>query len=229
MYEVTRPVFNPADALMRFRACRSTSDHWSKPSALSSGPGFYWLLTFEDNPELRDLATRCADQLSDLPYDVVTPRGLHLTIERIGMTSAISLEAVHAIADIVESTPPVGTFEVHAGWLCGTPGALGFLVYPRAPIDSIVEGVRAAAKLVSPATVFEESSSHPHITIGYANARRDIEDLFHVVENLHRLPPVKVAINSIDLVELSRHRGHYSWTLLRRITLPPGNSAKPTA
>ncbi|MEU8656110.1 2'-5' RNA ligase family protein [Actinoplanes philippinensis] len=225
MHELT----HAADALMRFRACRSTSDHWSKPSALSSGFGFYWFLTFEDNPELHDLATRCAEQLSDLPYDVVTQRGLHLTIDRIGMTSEISLDAVHDIADIVEAMPPVGAFEVHAGWLSGTSGALGLLVNPRNPIDSIVEGVRAAAKLIFPAAISEESTSYPHITIAYANARRDVEDLYHVVESLHRLPPVKVTVNSIDLVKLSRRRGHYSWTSLRRITLPPGNSVEPSA
>jgi 2'-5' RNA ligase len=229
MHELTRPAFNAADALMRFRACRSTSDHWSKPSALSSDFGFYWFLTFEDKPELHDLATKCAGRLADLPYDVVAQRGLHLTIDRIGMASEISLDAVHDIADIVESTPPVGAFEVHAGWLSGTPGALGLLVDPRDTIDAIAEGVRAAAKLISPATAPEESSSHPHITIAYANARRDIGSLFHVVESLHSLPPVKIAVNSIDLVQLSRRRGHYAWTLLRRITLPPCNSAEPSA
>ncbi|MFI1996884.1 2'-5' RNA ligase family protein [Actinoplanes sp. NPDC020271] len=226
MRDSPRPPFDPTDALMRFRSCGSTSDHWSKPSALSSSFGYYWLLTFESNSELCDLATQCGDQLVGLPYDVVARRGLHLTVDRIAMASGISLDTVYGIADIVESKPPVGAFDVQAGWLAGTSGALGLLVDPREPIDAIVTGVRAAAKQLLPGTIFRQASGQPHITIAYANARRDIEDVFDVVEHLHRLPPVKVAVTSIDLVRLSRLRGRYSWSVLRQIRLPSGNTAE---
>jgi 2'-5' RNA ligase len=211
--------FDPATALNSFLASDSTHDHWSRASRLSSESGYYWMLTFEGSEQLSELAATCGKKLTGLPYDLVPEDGLHLTIGRIAMESEIGIGEIHRIAGRLESSISVEVFDVLVGWLTGTAGALGFLVNPYERILQVSKAIREVMPAGHPEPLMHEKMTPPHITIGYANACADATSIKKVVQNLHTISPVQVQVQSVALVRLSRRRGKYSWTTIRRVGL----------
>src|SRR5580658_3168253 len=131
-----------------FRSIRSLRDHWSRPAG---PPAYYWYLTFENTPELRALASEYQDSAAYPYYDRTPLRDLHLTLGRIASVHDVTPDQISAIESAaLEACKDTPCFDVSAGGLGGTPGAIGLNICPVQPVRELRDILHAATLPVCP-------------------------------------------------------------------------------
>jgi hypothetical protein len=83
----------------------SLVDHWGwRPDWQSERPCLMWYLTFEDQPELADLALRSHERLRRLgAVDLIPVPWLHLTLDEVGFVDAVGPEDVDRVVESVRA------------------------------------------------------------------------------------------------------------------------------
>jgi len=210
-----------SDELDRFRSIRHLTNHWEKGRRRRNGRVFYWFLTFDGAQALRDLVTRCQQEMTLPYYDHVSDDGLHLTLDRIAFEDQIGVERLRVVEEAGRTCAKnVTPFNISIGALGGTPGAVGFNVFPRRPVLLLREALRAATLSAYPhAPIKGGIEFTPHVTIAYCNASEPSSRAITTVERLHSLPAVDVAIRDVSLVLLDTGEQEYIWTSVARIPL----------
>lgn len=215
-YPETRHLAGQEEA-ERFERLRFLANHWSRPAGRRA---YYWYLTFENSGELQALARKGQEAVSFPYYDLVPPRKLHLTLDRIafeGDVDASQLSAIDSAAS--RSCLDVAPINVTIGFLGGTRGALGFTAFPREPVENLRDTFRAATLSVCPDAPVRLAEFHPHVAIAYANADGvPADEAIAAVENMNAtVAPVDVTIAEGALVLLERRERSYAWRALSRI------------
>jgi hypothetical protein len=216
--KVGHPSAGNLEELERFRNIRWLRDHWSRPIG---PPAYYWYLTFENSPELHDLARRCQKAITFPYYDLTPLCDLHLTLDRIAYDDDIALDQLAAIeAAAIRACQEIAPFDVTIGSLGGTPGAIGFTAFPGQPIRGLRDTLRAATLSVYPAAPIRQSTFHPHVAIAYANSD-DVpaDEVISVVEKLNSAASVNITIKEGILALLERRPRAYAWRVVSRIPL----------
>ncbi|MEV4204297.1 2'-5' RNA ligase family protein [Nocardia salmonicida] len=197
------------------------SPRWS-PIQPEDGPlGYYWFLTFEDAPELHALTSAC-QQAIDTDYFALTPvDGLHLTLDRIAFDGAASPEQIGAIAETArvacQYIPP---FTVTAAPGAKLRGAIGFGVSPTAEIRTLRGALRSATLSVLPDAPVRDSSSTPHVTIGYPMYEGlEAEAAAATARICEANGGVGVRVAEAVMVGLERRKYLYNWTVAARVSL----------
>jgi 2'-5' RNA ligase len=204
--------------LERFRSIQLLHNHWARPI----GPrAYYWYLTFEESPELHDLARRCQEALAFPYYDSIPLCDLHLTLDRIAYADDITparLEAIKAAA--IHACQKIRPFNITVGSLGGTPGAIGFTAFPGKPVEDLRDTFRAATLSIYPGAPIRRSGFHPHVTIAYVNSD-DVPatEAIAAVEKLNSAASVNITIREGMLALLERRRRAYAWRAVARIPL----------
>ncbi|MFY1652151.1 2'-5' RNA ligase family protein [Solwaraspora sp. WMMB762] len=164
-------------------------------------------------PALADLATRCQEQLRDLPnIDLVPTTSLHITMQRLAFTDEVSPDVAAAVVnDVRRRCADLPAIPVEIGPLAGSPGAVRFSVGPPEPVSRLRDLIRESIAKVRGPTALPERASRfvPHVSIAYHNTPADARPLVQRVASLRRLSPVATVIRSIDLVELYRSGHRY--------------------
>ena len=206
------------EELERFRNIRWLTNHWARPV----GPrAYYWYLTFERFPDLHSLAEQCQRAISFPHYDLTPSSGLHLTLDRIAFEDDVTgndLSAVEAAAGrVCHAMEP---FEVTIGALGGTSGAIGFTAYPERPIRHLRDTLRGATLSAHPSAPIKQSAFHPHVAIAYCNSD-DVPatETVAAVEGVRVTASVRVTIQDVSLVLLTRRPRAYEWSTMLRIPL----------
>jgi len=211
------PESSGLDALERFRNIQWLRNHWSRPA----GPrAYYWYLTFEEPSGLHSLAAECQEALAFPYYDLLPPRHLHLTLDRIAFDGDITPRQLHAIeVAAIRTCRDMPPFDIAIGFLAGTPGALGYTAVPARPILALRDTLQTAVLSVYPGAPVKRSAFHPHVTIGYANTDGvPAAEVLAVVEKLHTAC-INVTIKEAVLVLLERRQRSYAWQAVSRIPL----------
>jgi 2'-5' RNA ligase len=202
----------------RFRNIRQLRNHWSRPIAPRS---YYWYLTFENHPELHSLATQCQKVMAFPYYDLTPLAGLHLTLDRISFYDEISSDQLRAIElAAMRSCRGIQPFAVGIGPLGGTPGAIGFSIFPSQPIQNLRDTFRQATLSVCPDAPVKCSTFHPHIAIAYANSDGVLAaEAVASAEKLNDRSFLEITIDAGTLVLLERHQRSYDWRTVSRVRL----------
>ncbi|MEO3749571.1 2'-5' RNA ligase family protein [Streptomyces sp. B6B3] len=204
-----------------FDALDEVRDHWSRPHWPDGARAYYWMLTFQNEPQLSALALRCQKELAGLGMDSVSSdEGLHLTVTRVGRPEEISTRALHALAETATSRLP-GRFTLRVTPLAGSRGAVRFSVSPWEPLIRLHGVLTRIGRASSRAFTKPTASFRPHLSIGYHNRPRPAAAVIEAVAPLRALAPVDVDITSMQLVELRRTGREYRWDALRELALPP--------
>ncbi|MEU8007214.1 2'-5' RNA ligase family protein [Catellatospora sp. NPDC049111] len=209
-----------------FFSTKRLTNHWARPARL---PSYYWFLTFENQPELRQLARHCQSVLSFPFYDLTASDALHMTVERIAFEGEITNAQLAAVtssaAEVCQSIAPI---ELTVGRLGGTPGAVGFSAYPPQPASDLRNALRAVTVTAFPAARLRPASFDPHVTIAYCNT--DDIPAARAVEAVKSLQghATSLRITEVSLVLLQRLPRAYAWQTITRLPLLGTDPSRPT-
>jgi 2'-5' RNA ligase len=211
-----------------FTALNRLGNHWDRPGWSSGRRSYHWMLTFENAPELQDLASRCQEQLRLPVLDLVPLDGLHLTLQRVAFTDQISTTDLdRVIESVANQAAGLKSFPLTVGPVTGSSGAVRFSVGPWEPVVRLRESLLAAiARVLGPMpAVGKPAPFRPHVGIAYCNSPTDAEPIVSAVAPLRQLPPAHVAVDAAVLVELRREGRAYRWDSVAR--LPFGGPELP--
>ncbi|MEX5710656.1 2'-5' RNA ligase family protein [Parafrankia sp. FMc6] len=219
----TSPTTNPVmDDWHRFTSLDRLDNHWDRPGWTPGRRSYHWMLTFENATELHTLADRCQQRLRLPVLDPVPPDGLHLTLRRLAFTDQIGRADVdRAVEQTCVRLAGVEPFSLAVGPLAGSSGAVRFSVLPWAPVVAVRDGlIEAITAVLGPAAVVVKPNGfRPHVGIAYCNSRTDAHPIISAVRELRELPPVRVTVGAVALVELRREERAYRWDTSARVRL----------
>lgn len=189
-------------------------DHWLwRPEWAIERPCLMWYLTFENQPELHELATRAQSCLLGVEtVDLVPPQWLHLTLDDVGFVDEIP----PAHVDDVLASARVGM----AGWevpsiTLGPVDTMADALVLRAAPEHELGLLRARLRSSTAAALGAEASSGtgnfwPHVTLAYIN---DACDRRTVMEPLAAVSSVEVVVarSQLTLAAVTRRDRHYQW------------------
>lgn len=189
-------------------------DHWQwRPEWAIERPCLMWYLTFENQPELHELATRAQSCLQGVEtVDLVPPQWLHLTLDDVGFVDEMPLARFD---DVLESAR-VGMegWEVPSMTLGPVDTMADALVLRAAPEDEL--GLLRARLRSSTVTALGAKASSgpatfwPHVTLAYINHacdRRTVMEPLAAVSS----DEVVVARPQLALAAVTRRDRHYQW------------------
>ncbi|WP_081769247.1 2'-5' RNA ligase family protein [Nocardia nova] len=199
---------------------RYLRSHWTRPL----GPlGYYWFLTFEGNPEIRELAKGCQALIDFSYFDQVPLDSLHLTLGRIANVEKLSPAQLDSITSsaryLCRSTT---SFGIEIPSMSSVPSAVALDVRPVDTVHDLRDTLRTAVSTACPHVSLRSPKPHPpHITICYANSDGiSAADAMSAVENAnHTIQSARVEVTEAKLVLLERRQRSYSWQVISRIPL----------
>ncbi|MDX6739563.1 2'-5' RNA ligase family protein [Actinocorallia sp. A-T 12471] len=190
-------------------------DHWDRARWHPAYRAYYWMLTFPDIPDLLKLARRCQDALAPLGMDDVPEDGLHITMTKIGDTDRVT---PNQLADLAATTLQA-RFTLTAHPLTASRGAARFTVTPWHHLTDLHHTLTTANTRAGVPGGRPTPSFRPHLGVTYNNRARPAKDLLPYLLPLRDLSPVRIAVRSVELVELRREGAAYRWTVLHSLPL----------
>jgi 2'-5' RNA ligase len=204
-----------------FAALDRMKNHWDRPGWRPGRRAYYWYLSFRDQHDVQALAEQCQSAI-DAPYfDLVAPRDLHMTIERIAYADEIDIsDRLQVAEDVKAALHGFNELRFQIGPLAGSSGALSFSASPRTCLLEMRSRVLTAMHRTGLATASSGTDSfRPHVGISYCNRPVEAHPIIERVRALRALPPVDVCISELTLVTLTRHDRAYSWEVADRVPL----------
>lgn len=216
---VSDPPLSPQDEdWLRFCAVETMVSHWDRPGWWPGREAYYWYLTF-DSRELRNVVAECQEHLRMPCLDPVSLNGLHLTLPKVGWTDEVAVTEAHQVAARArERLAGFGAFELTAGPLAGSAGAVRLSVAPWAPVLRLASTLHPSGPEET-GTNSPISTFRPHIGVAYCNETIASERLQKAVAELRALTPVTLEVDSVHLVVLRRTGRRYDWQTLQSIAL----------
>ena len=204
---------------MRSTALGSTaselSDHWRwRADWAVDRPYLMWYLTFEDQPELAQWASRAQDRLRQVrTLNLVPPQWLHLTLGDVGFVNEVSPDQVDGVTTAARTAL--------AGWT-GMSITLGPVT---TMVDAVVLGTshqgkleqlrhrlqEATASVVGPQAPVGLREFWPHVTLAYVNDSCDRGTVFEPLRSMAS-DLITVTVSNVTLAAVTRINRHYQWT-----------------
>jgi 2'-5' RNA ligase len=191
-------------------------DHWWWRPGWHVGTRFYaWHITFDDAPDLHQLADFWQDRLRAFDYlDLIPHRWLHLTMQGIGMVEDVPDETRDRIVAAVrqrlaELSPVHVTFHrpvVRAEAIAMPPN-------PSSAVDAIRRAVRAGmAEIIGTNALPERADGfQPHVSLAYVNRRQSASAVVEAIENADEPAEAASPITHASLIEMHRDNRMYEW------------------
>jgi 2'-5' RNA ligase len=196
-------------------------DHWGwRPDWHVERPCLMWYLTFEDQPELADLALRSHERLRPLAaVDLIPVPWLHLTLDEVGFVDAVGPDDVDRVVESVRA--------VIADWRSGPihlgPGttmedAIVLAATSAADLDELCGRLRTATTAVLARDPgYEPLPFWGHVSLAYTNQPCDAASVLAPLATLAE-ETLTVSVPRLTLAAVTRRDRHYQWTV--RAALP---------
>lgn len=196
-------------------------NHWDRPGWSEGRRSYHWMLSFHDDPAVRDLAGRCQAELFRSDFDPVPLDALHLTIGRVAFTDETAPDTVDRLVEIANrERKKLAPFALDVGPLAGSRGALRFTVAPWLPLLELHRTLAEATQDVfGDADGMQTANFRPHVSIAYCNQTVPVPDLLPLVTRLRALGPVSTSVAAALLVELRREERTYRYHEMARLDL----------
>ena len=197
------------------------ADHWWWRPGWRPGRRMYtWHFTFDDAPQVRDLAARYQTRLAALPgLDLIPARWLHLTTQGVGFTDEVSDSDVATIINAARRRlATLSAAPVTLGPARITPEAILLDVTPIAGLTAIRAGLRAAIGDVWPAGRIPETEDWtPHVSVAYSNTTAPAEPYAAALADHREF--TESLIGSVQLIVIGRDQHMYEWTTRAEIRM----------
>ncbi|MFI6687989.1 2'-5' RNA ligase family protein [Streptomyces sp. NPDC050485] len=201
-----------------FSRIREMTNHWDRPGWAPATRAYYWMLTVPETVPLVDLAVKCQHHLGPLRFDSIPADGLHLTLGRIGLASAVDRHQLRALAGAAADRLPAA-FTLQAIPMTASRGAIRFSLAPWDPVVSLHATLAQASTDNGLALNSATASLRPHIGIAYCPIATDAQLVRETIAPLRSLEPVDLAVDQVHLVELRRENRAYRWDVIHSLPL----------
>jgi 2'-5' RNA ligase len=200
------------------------ADHWWWRPGWRPGRRMYTFhITFDDQPVVHRLASRCQEALRGLGgVDLVPPRWLHLTVQGVGFTDEVSAGDADAIMQAARNrlaglpAPSVGL-----GPVTITPEAILLPAEPGEALTAVRAALRAAILDVwAPSRLTEAETWTPHVTVAYSKSDGPAAPYHAALEDISGT--VHAQITAIQLIILGRDDHIYEWSVYAAAAIGAG-------
>jgi 2'-5' RNA ligase len=200
------------------------TEHWYWRPGWRADRQFYtWHLTFEGQPELHRLVTQLQRRLAIPGLDLVPLDGLHLTMQGLGFTDAVSDVDLKAIvAAVRERCAELPPLELSLGPVDPDAEGIGLLIQPWDRVEQLRSTIREAIGSVWPAVPEPADGFRPHVTIAYSASDTPTQPIRDRLADLRHQPPVQVTVTEVPLIALRRENRTYRWTTVAMVSLTAG-------
>ncbi|MFD4480412.1 2'-5' RNA ligase family protein [Streptomyces sp. NPDC058471] len=197
------------------------SDHWQRPGWSADTRAFYWLLPVTD-PLFLGQARHCQETIGRQDgldaFDFIRPDGFHLTLGRIARRGEVTDQQLDQLAATTQLGVP-DAFALDALPLTGSRGALRYSVAPWTPVIALHRHLADAPLHCGLPSIKGASRFRPHIGIGYCHRTLPARSVRPAIQSLRELPPVRLLVDHVELVEMRREGAAYCWEVIHRIRL----------
>lgn len=197
-------------------------DHWWWRPGWQVGRSFYTFhITFQDAPEVAELAAHYREAL-DLPtLDLVPDEGLHLTMQGVGFTDETPAAEVDAIAEAARARlGALDPFDITLGPADADPEAVMLQVSPWAPVEQVRAAVRAAIGDVWGDTRVPDRANRftPHVSVAYSAADAPTSPLRQRLADVEPRT-ISTRVTAVQLIDLNRDDRVYRWSTVATLAL----------
>lgn len=209
----------------------SVRNHWWWRPGWREGRHFYAChFTFEDHPEVRELAATYQEPLSRFgQLDLIPAEWLHLTMQGIGFVDEVSDDEIWSVTERVGDylsrvSVPSATFDRSKV----QPEAILIPALPFTGVDEVRRVVhKAISEVLGLSRTPDSDLNHalqgyrPHVSIAYVNEDGPAD---HYVQALREVEhaPVKVLLRSVSILRFHRDNRMYEWT--ESVPIPIGRA-----
>ncbi len=201
-----------------FAEVESMINHWKRPGWTATTRAYYWMLTFKHATALIDQARHCQEAVRNLRFDAIAEGGLHLTLGRVGLTTEVPADVLDRVVESAGARR-LSAFRAHVLPLTASRGAIRYSVAPWTPLFDLHASLSEACAQAGVALGKPTLSLRPHIGIAYCNRAMDAHPVRDAILPLRRLPPVRVEIDRVEMVELRREEAAYRWGTVHQLPL----------
>ncbi len=175
------------------------------------------MLTF-DEPSLLEAVLDHQERLRSLGLDQIRPGDLHLTLARVGDRQSLSPQQLREL--VRTATDHVGAaFSLEFHPLTGSPGAVRYSVTPWTDLVALHNTLTQVHRHLCLPGGKPTTRYRPHLGLGYQSCAREAGPVIDAVGRLRLQPPIPLTVRHVDLVELRRDPGRYTWDRLARVPL----------
>lgn len=196
-----------------FDTVRQMKNHWDRPGWTETTRAYYWMLSFQNVPELLKQARFSQQELQHLQFDAIDEHGLHLTLGRIGRAEEVTSRQLDELCAVASNGLPPA-FDLSAIPMTASRGAIRYSVAPWTPLIALHASLAAMGERYGLPFRKPTSVLRPHVGIAYCNRIVDANAVRDAIRPLRDLPSVTVPIEHVELVELRREERAYRWRTL---------------
>ncbi|MGV9980403.1 2'-5' RNA ligase family protein [Micromonospora wenchangensis] len=198
-------------------------NHWWWRPGWHVGRRFYaFHITFDNQPDLYDLATTYRTALAETPSLTLIPdRWLHLTMQGVGFTDELEPDVVGRIAAEARSLlARVPAFNVEFGPVVVADEAIVMPAEPTEPIRELRHLTRRAIGGVLGEDQVTENADRfrPHVSVAYITADGSAVPYIDAVSHAEA-KTAALTLNHVDLIEMHRDQQMYEWRTVEAIPL----------
>ncbi|MBD0675644.1 2'-5' RNA ligase family protein [Streptomyces sp. CBMA156] len=193
---------------------------WWRPSWQPGTRWYTWHLTFDGADDVHRLAADYRHALADVPgLDLVPDRWLHLTMQGLGSTTAVSETDAWAITDAAaHHLAKVPAFDLALGPAIVTSEALLLTVDPPEPVHAVRAAIRAAITDMWPEVPEAADGFRPHVSVAYSNTDGPTQPAAGALADVTTYPAT-ARVTAAELIVLGRDRQMYEWQTAARVPL----------
>lgn len=208
-----------------FRNLHRMETHWQRPGWTVGRRSYHWMLTFDGYGQLARHVTRCQQVVPAIGFDLVDTAAVHLTLGRIGFTDEVRRPALSAVLrKVADACERPSAFDLEIGPITGSRGAIRFSVGPWTPLLTVHAFLATATSAALGSVgvgvgVMDTDSFRPHLTIAYANASHDVEEVAAELVRSREVQGPRLRIGAVSLVLLERLPRAYRITVVEQFPL----------
>jgi 2'-5' RNA ligase len=200
-----------------------------RPDWRADRPHCWWYLTFEHDERLQEAAERLQQRLGHpQAAELIPPRWLHLTVQDVGFADELSHRELSRLEGIAaERLTDLEPLELDLGPVIPMLSAVALEAGPADALGALRSRLRDAIGVVRGyAGVPGPRYFRPHVSLAYLNRECSAGDLLGPLGDL-RAPSLRVGVESVSLVEVTRGHCSYRWHTLAEIPLGQVPAAPP--
>jgi hypothetical protein len=190
---------------------------------------YHWLLNFHGEHALGELVRRIQGELAAAAGDALEPVAvdrLNLPLVRVGGPAEADGDRLRAIEWAGRQFCVTGqALRLAIGPATGAPGGVRLSAAPWDPLVELRHGLRRATREVVGLRPWlrELTPYRPHLTVAYCRPGTDLpaDGLRPVLEQLRRLPPVRLRVRRVSLVRVTARADGTDWHTVSSVPLGP--------
>ena len=197
------------------------ANRWESRVEPKAGQGkLYWHILFNDQPQVRALASAAQERLAGFPGLHFTPKQwLHMTTMTVGFsedfTATETSQMIILTRGLLSRLSPI---TVTFGRVLYHSEAIALGVNPPGAVNPVLDAVReATGNVIGSERTTKGQAWVPHVTVAYSTARQPASPIIAALG--HELPKCEATIDGVNLIIQDGPERLWDWRSVAKITL----------